>query len=436
MNRLVRALLSNESVAEMVPRGQLFDAGVEEDQSVRSELRRVATRQTKKATFVLLVGSALCAEAGEPEPVEVVSAVDGSDDCRFCDALTGLASPIYKSEENPFIQDFRFTGRFHYQWGQVVGTSNGESFNGGGGEIRRLWGGVKFKAFNRLDVLATGRFSEQGFRNHDIQYNEIDFLSADFRIGDIGPIKNAKLGFGRYRLDFGREWHISANTIRTPERSPIFDRFIQPRATAVRFKGDIWGLNFTLNYATATDSRGVAEFNSGEAFHFATKWKALGGEWFADGYVVYADEEDDELFNFDKAFSLAYEWKAADWTMFVNGVWGDVGSEQIWGVVGMAHRLIYKDKVEAVLRYQFAGASDDLIRIGGRASRNLAGIRDLSLDLGDVAQNAYVGLNFYGCGFGSKQDSTLLVGLEWDKVTGSEQDFEALTLWTNYRIYF
>ncbi len=118
-------------------------------------------------------------------------------------------------------------------------------------------------------------------------------------------------------MDFGREWHIGANNIRTPERAPIFDRFIEARATSVRLQGEAWGLKFKLDYMSSDRSRGLAEWEGGEAVHLATSWKGLGGEWFADGYVVNADAQDDELFQYDQAFSLAYEWQLSDWTLFV-----------------------------------------------------------------------------------------------------------------------
>ena len=118
------------------------------------------------------------------------------------------------------------------------------------------------------------------------------------------------------------------------------------------------------------------------------------------------------------------------------GVWGDLGSEEIWGLVSMAHRPIYQDKVEAVFRYQYAGASANELRVGGRAARGVASEESVAVGRGDAAQNAYFGLNFYGCGFGAKANSMLLLGVEWDKITGGGQDFEAFTFWANYRVFF
>lgn len=393
----------------------------------------------EKVISFCLLGSCFLASAGEPVTIELPAEVEqeASEKWSFCDAFVGLKTPIYKNPENPFIQQFALTGRMHYQYGHVEGSSFGDDFDGGGGELRRLWGGVKFKAFNRFDVLATGRFSRQGFDNNQIEFREIDFLSADFRLGDIGLLKNAKLGYGRYRQDFGRTWHISVNKIKTPERAPLFDRFIEPRATSVRFQADVGEVGwFMVNYVSSDASQWLSRWNGGGAAHFASRWNILGGQVFADGYVVEAKAEDDELFNYEKAFSLAYEWKGADWTMFVNGVWGDLGDDHLWGVVGMAHRMIYQDKVEAVFRYQYSEASGDVIRIGDRAARGVAGQEGVSRTLGDQEQNAYVGLNFYGCGLASKADSMFLLGLEWDKVTGSNQDFESYTLWASYRLFF
>ena len=399
-----------------------------------------------KIVFNTFLGSSLSISAGEFSTGETLSEAvsleeipleaEDSKNCSFCDALRGLGTPIYKNPNNPFIQEFRLRGRTHYQFASVDGDNDGEDFSANGGELRRFWGGVQFKAFNRLDVIATGRFSEQGFRNHDIQYNEVDALSVDYRLDDFGPLKGAKLGYGRYRMDFGREWHTSVNKIKTPERAPVFDRFIVPRATSVRFQGQAWGVDFKLDYLTTDDSDGLARWNGAEAVHIATEWNALRGRWFADAFVVNADQEDDELLDYEKAFSLAYEWKMLDWTVFVNGVWGDVEGGDIWGVVSMAHRPIYKNKVEAVLRYQYAAANDNLLRVGGRASRNVAAIESQSVGLGEVVHNAYAGINFYGLGIGAKTNSTLLLGVEWDRVSRDDEDLEAVTLWANYRIFF
>jgi len=72
----------------------------------------------------------------------------------WCDALKTIGQ-IYKSPENPLIQDLKFFGRFQYQGAFVFGEDeNGDDFSDSFDEFRRIRVGAKGKFLKYFDFTA------------------------------------------------------------------------------------------------------------------------------------------------------------------------------------------------------------------------------------------------------------------------------------------
>lgn len=354
----------------------------------------------------------------------------------FCDALKDLRTPL-KSEDNPFIQQLTFTGRFHYQWSHTEGERNGIDFDQNGGELRRLWAGVKFKALGNFDGIASFIFNEGGFRDDGAGYNRTDFLNLNYNFGDVGPFKKLRLGYGRYKVDFSREWHFGNNTLRNVERTPVSTYFTPPRTTGVKASAVVNGVKLVASVATTDRDDTWGQWKGGVAYYLSGSWEALKGKWWVDAYYIDADNQAErDLFIQDKSLSIAYERVIDRWTLMVNGIYGDIGDNDFYGIVLMPSVFLWEDKLEAVLAYSYGKSGGDDLRAPNRAVRQATGSVGVGSGRGDQTHYLYAGLNYYTCGRSAKAGQMMLLGLEYNDVQGSTENLDALTLWTNYRIYF
>ena len=90
------------------------------------------------ATSGAFAGDVTVIPVSEPEPCG-----------DWCDTLKNIGT-VYKDKENPFIQEVKFFGRAHYQWGHTDGERGRVDFDGKGGELRRLRFGTSVKFLNDL----------------------------------------------------------------------------------------------------------------------------------------------------------------------------------------------------------------------------------------------------------------------------------------------
>jgi len=100
---------------------------------------------------------------------------------------------------------------------------------------------------------------------------------------------------------------------------------------------------------------------------------------------------------------------------------------------------IQRNRLEAVLRYQYAQASEaEGVRLNSRYARNAGDIRQENIaslrnGRGDQHHSIYVGLNYYFCGDNSK----IMAGVEWDDLRSEgTKVYEGITYGLAYRMYF
>ena len=111
-------------------------------------------KSMKIKTLVLLSGASMTGFSLAGEDIDFLGdptgTVSSSGETRhFCDAFKDLGLPI-KSDSNPFIQEVKFSGRAHFQYGYTNGDVNGTDFSETGEELRRLRLGAKVKFLNKL----------------------------------------------------------------------------------------------------------------------------------------------------------------------------------------------------------------------------------------------------------------------------------------------
>jgi len=131
---------------------------------------------------------------------------------------------------------------------------------------------------------------------------------------------------------------------------------------------------------------------------------------------------------------LTYQTKAGIFDVMTNVTYIDQGAEDVYGVVIMPSYELIEDQLEAVVRYQYAHASDNSLRPSKRNIRNVAAneVPAGFLPRGNENQTFYAGLNYFICDHHAK----VMLGAEYETLDGGDGDLDATTLWAAFRAYF
>lgn len=367
---------------------------------------------------------------------EVVAQPEASSFC-VCDSLKSIGT-LYKSDSNPYLQEVKLFGRAQYQWGYTDGDNDGDDFSGNGDELRRLRVGMKAKFLNGFTLKANIDLEDGGYRSHELGYNEFDVALLSYNFGDVLGFEDTTVAYGRHKHTVTQEAHTSSKKIKTIERSNISNFFYgsaRPTGVSISGKHAASGVKGKLAvYSTEDDSEFVGGWNDGTAVYGNLQFDCLNGAWNLDAFYNDADNgsEDDE-FGYKWATSAAYTTEISCWELMVNGVIGELdSSDTAYGVVIMPSTYLIEEKLEFVARYQYAGATSDVVKINSRNVRNTAKYDGLGVESGDSNHTIYAGLNYFLCGHNAK----VMAGIEYETLDGSDVDLEATTLWTGFRMYF
>ena len=348
----------------------------------------------------------------------------------WCESIGDLGT-VYKSKDNPWIQEVKFFGRAHQQWGYTDGSDNGNDFSGHGDELRRLRFGTSVKFLNGFKVLARANFEDGGFRHTHIDYDGFDELYLDYTFGNLGVAEDFTLGYGRYKLGFGGEEFESSKKIKTIERSLLNNTYAGDRVTGARSTFSINSVDYTLGVFTSdSDPETFGTWDGGVFYHLGAQF----GGFNLQGIFNDSDEVQDEVLGYEWAVSLTYETEVGRFDLFTNATYGeDHDGNAVYGVVIMPSTELIEDKLEAVFRYQWAHSDDDgVLRPQSRNVRNVASRDGVNLPRGDNNHNLYAGLNYFICEHYAKA----MLGVEYEINEGDFADTDATTVWGALRFYF
>ncbi|MDB4538031.1 OprO/OprP family phosphate-selective porin [Akkermansiaceae bacterium] len=376
------------------------------------------------ATSGAFAGDVTVIPVSEPEPCG-----------DWCDTLKNIGT-VYKDKENPFIQEVKFFGRAHYQWGHTDGEIGGADFDGKGDELRRLRFGTSVKFLNGFKLNARANFENGGFRDTSIRYSGFDELYLEYGLGDVAGFEDVTVGYGLYKVAFGGEETESSKKIKTVERSNINNFYAPSRATGVLIEAKKNDIDFTLGVFTVdSDPETWGQWNGGVAYFGSMAFEACNGDVMLDLLINDSTVAEDEVIGYDWAASATYETKVAGFDLFTNVTFGEThAGDNVHGIVIMPSTELIEDKLEAVVRYQWARSSGaDLLRPQSRNVRNTAGLDGIGVvPRGDENHTIYGGLNYFLCGHNAK----LMAGVEYETVSGGVADTDATTFWLAARMFF
>ena len=342
---------------------------------------------------------------------------------------------VYESAENPYIQEVEFFGRAQWQYGYTDGEGvEGDKFSGEYTELRRLRAGAQVKLFNKLKVKGNFNLEQGGEGQHRLGLDGLDTATVTYSAGDLFGLEDVKVSYGRHKVTLSAESHDSSRKLKTVERSNIGNFFTSgKRATGLSVSAEKAETEFTVGVYSTEESDYFGSWDDGEAYYLGVEH----GNWNAD--FLYNDVDasageaiESDLFDYRWATSLAYEAEFGRWNILLNGVYGeDLLNQEVYGVVLMPSTFLIKNKLEAVVRYQYAASEGDEIsltkRYAGKAGDVLNGRK------GSENHAVYTGLNYYLCGHRAK----IQTGVEYEKLEREVgETADAVTFWAAFRMYF
>ena len=369
---------------------------------------------------------------------------------------------IYSSSEDPLIQELKFIGRVHYQYGLVDGSVVGNDVNYETDEMRRFRLGLSAKFLKNWDLYAEAEMSddqrprggELDIRfKHMYQFKmQLDMKNAF----DLDGVDGFKLGIGSREINMSYEWVTSSKRIKTVERSAIANKiwaynseFANP--TGIWFIAEREPVTWTLGAFSTTQHDWVAPFNDGELYYSNVHWDLQNGpdneetdlRWTMFLQDVSAG---DEVLagGLDWATAVSIQRKRGPWEFHLEGIYGNNGDQlnanregDFWGIVVMPSYWLIQDSLEAVFRYQYQGSREiEGIRLNSRYIRR-AGARDgfpsLANGRGDEHHSCYLGLHKLIRSHHQK----IMAGVEYDSLLqNGNQLFGSWSAMVAYRMYW
>ncbi|MDA7684192.1 OprO/OprP family phosphate-selective porin [Akkermansiaceae bacterium] len=384
----------------------------------------------KIRTIATLALTAVGAFAGET--IQEAEKPENNGD--WCDRFDSL-SQIYKDKKNPYIQEIELYFRAHYQFGYTDGDNLGQNFSGHGGEFRRFRVGAAVEFLDGFKLVGRINVEEGGYRDDKIGYDGFDQLYLEYDFGDVGVFDNVTLGYGRYKIDVGGEEHNSSAEIKTVERSNLNNFFAPDRSTGFTLEAEYGDAAMTFGVFTTDEEEALADWNAGTAY-FASVDFDLGKDHNLILDFLYNDTNPAS-----KIDSIGYEWAASvthlseigDIDLFLNATYGRThGGNDVYGFVVMPSTELIKNKLEAVVRYQYANADARVFEINKRNVDNVADADGVGIGAGDLNHTIYAGLNYFLC----EDHAKFQIGAEYETLTGRFTDVEATTLWAAFKLDF
>jgi len=430
--------------------------------------------QTTKYTAVsalAVLATFLTAVAGEDkvvvEPAEAPSIA-------ACDALKNIGK-IYKDKENPYIQEFKIFGRYHYQVGSISGNDvNNDGFNDNFDLHRRarLGASVKFAQFFKAK-FETQLVFDSRYKGGDLKwgigdekYNAFAFdqvwLSFDAQKAfDLNAVDKLSFTYGRQNFLIGAEVHTSSKKIKTVERSAlantVYNGALPVGFTVSGTKGS-WKMNASIYSDVLANDKWdsvVGTWNGGEGYlvnlikTFDNKDKLIIDAFYhndTNETPEYSKKVGFDWFNNDWVGSVSYLGKRGQWGFMGDVIvgkhsdvlnhWLNNSDGLFYGFITQGTYSMFDDQVELVAQYQWQGSekengvhaySKDFSSGGNRGHGG-----DVNKGFGDSHHLLYAGVNLYLCGDNSK----VMLGVEYDNLNTPDGNADATTLWAAYRIYF
>lgn len=393
----------------------------------------------------------------------------------FAKWLSHSPGTLYKNPDNPWLQEFQISGRFHYNAAYVDGRDNeGRDFHDGYSDFRRFRLGAKatvakyFTLYgipnlvkdsrDNASVIPKSRDLDWGFQDFDELWVRFDVKGAF----DVDALDKLTLQYGVLKWHGGQEARESSNRLLTPERSAIsnyvYDSGARPTGLWINGAKDKWNILLGIY---SSDGRAV-DLDQGDSYEnrFNNRYfSSWNDDFMYTAEVLYNANKDLHLGweflynNADKAENhqaggkdnlIPYQWAStfsAEYTRGNAGIVGELfagdnGEDPnpmreglFYGVVLTPYYWVVPKKVQAVVQYMYFGSEGEQgVRTNSRYFRavhdpDINGSPGIDRGRGDALHTCYAGINYLVADhnlkfqFGAEYTSLNTVGGEASGIT-------------------
>lgn len=416
----------------------------------------VAKRAVQGASLALAIATTPTMAGTDAKSIITETPVE---DTSFCHWLSNKPGTFYKNKENAFIQELGVFGRFHYQHAFIDGKSDGQDFwYDNEGDFRRARLGARAKFLNYFHLWANAdlvRDTRPAGGTADWDYHnlyEAQLLFNAQKAFNLDSHSKLNLGYGKSEIKVASESGTSSKKIKTVERSAISNKIFSAPLTGAWLDAQTGKFGYYAGVFSTSWDEELANWDTGELYHARAHYDITDYTGFDQtklhAGISYIDHDDGTgvTLNYKWASSLALTAQQGRANYLVNLIYGDNRDDaaddrggDFWGFVFLPSYWLVEDKLDAVFRYQYQGASEDKgIRLNSRYARTAGTPKqeDLPSALagrGDQHHSAYLGLNYYFCGDHSK----IMAGVEYDDLNSDGDDvYQGFTYFLAYRMYF
>ena len=352
------------------------------------------------------------------------------------DVAADALGMLYSNPQNPVIQRFALTGEFQLQW--ASGDSDRGSFGSrdfnpnarwGDIEVRRLRAGFESNWFGGFNL-----WGSMDVNSHfNPLYKNIYELALTYSLGD-----DAVIGIGKIKSRFfTREYRTRTRELITFEQSLLVNTLVPLQLTGTWIDGHRGNWVYSLAAYAGDTSAEFPRFDAGAVFQGGLGYdfaSALG----ADLAIVRLDyqastsaKNSDTAARFSNAFSLNTTYQKGRFYGYsdILGGTGRGAQGDVWGVVLTPTCFIMQNRLQAVLRYQYAHGDHDGLNLQNRYEALAPGIRDTK-GAGSDYNAVYLGFNYYL----HKHNFKIMTGVEYTSMTGGKKDFSGWTCLAGVRL--
>lgn len=331
---------------------------------------------------------------------------------------------IYKNRENPVIQEFKFTGRYHGQYAWL--DSDQGKFDDW--ENRRFRLGAEAILFH--DFLLKGEFTSND--EFDPFYNGFTELFLSWRPDDA-----FNLTIGKQKPRFSLDWSTSSRELLTFERDVLINNFGIDYLPGISVSGKKGKFSYFAGvFNNETDKEfgsleGGHSFVVNAAYDFGEQWGVDKASLRVDYIHSRQDEDNTLLTKFENGAAVSLSLRSGKWGLAVEALGGEGPSGEAWGFYALPSYDITK-KLQAVARYTYGHSGDDILRAQSRYEREAPRVADGGN--GGTYNSVYAGLNYYIHGHRLK----LMSGVEYSRMDGGGDggDYDGWTVFGGLRLFF
>ncbi|HWL51600.1 MAG TPA: porin [Chthoniobacteraceae bacterium] len=363
------------------------------------------------------------------------------------------AATLYSNPDNPVLQEFSLSGKIQLQW--AAGNSDHGSYGSRDLADDLRWGDIDVRRW-RLGFTSQwfGVWHFQAHADLNARGGHPSDTDGEWERGIYRDLHDLYLTYAptpAFRLSLGKnsahalshEYETSSSKIIVFERNLLAATLVASELTGVWAKGEIDAWHYTLGLYSGDERREFSRFDAGAVVQGSLGYDFKALPWLEKRverallklqYQYSSSSENDGgpgIYN--HAFSLNSDLQAGKWGLYTDFLGGTErhGHGGAYGVV-LTPSLFLTNKLQAVLRYQYAHGDHDSLQLQRRYER-------LAHDLGTAGSGSdynalYLGLNYYLYGHKLK----LMGGAEYHRMSNRQHgtSFDGLTVLTGLRLYF